>query len=95
MGISAELKVEEMPAPFGVYAHNWPAFALWVGVWRQWRWIPAGLAGAVRDGLDWVQVEAVMRMDGVPKRARRHLRQALRTMQDAAIAEMADMADSK
>lgn len=74
-----------MPDAYRVYAHNWPALEVWRDSWRAWRWVPRGLAGARREGLDWCQVEAVMRMRRVPPRERTQLLDDLRRMQDAAL----------
>ncbi|MCL4759771.1 MAG: DUF1799 domain-containing protein [Rhodocyclaceae bacterium] len=77
-----------------MYACNWPAYELWAQTWRQWRWVSAGMAGAVRAGLDWCQVEAVMRMRGIGRRERPALLLALRVMESAAIEEMARLAEA-
>lgn len=71
-----------------MFACNWPAFELWTQTWRQWRWVPSGM-GAVRAGLDWCQVEAVMRMRGIKRREHPELLRALRVMEGAAVEEMA------
>lgn len=73
--------------PFGVFEQNWLVFELWCLVWRQWRWVAGGM-NAVRVGLDWCQVEAVMRMQGIKRRRRPDLMRGLRVMEDAALAEL-------
>lgn len=70
---------------------NWPAFLLWRDVWRQWRWVPGGLGGAQRDGLDWAQVESAMRLRRVPVRERARLMDALAIMQEAALARLGEL----
>ncbi|WP_418646560.1 DUF1799 domain-containing protein [Thauera butanivorans] len=73
-----------------MYAHNWPAFQLWCLVWRQWRWVSGGL-GAQRVGLDWCQVESVMRLQGIKRRRRAALMRDLKVMEDAAADELAQI----
>ena len=77
------------PEPLPVFAHNWPVFELWRDTWRQWRYAGGGLGGAVRVGLDWAQVEAVMHMRRVPARKRGAMLDALRTMEGAALEALA------
>lgn len=76
-----------METSFAVYAHNWPAFELWAATWRQWRWVASGF-GAQRVGLDWCQVEAVMRMRGIERASRSELVRTLKIMEDAALDEL-------
>ncbi|MDR1351489.1 MAG: DUF1799 domain-containing protein [Zoogloeaceae bacterium] len=73
-----------------VYEHNWLAFAVWCDVWNQWRWC-SGMV-PMRAGLDWGQVEAVMRLRGVPRRERCGLMKALRIMENEALGVMAAQA---
>jgi len=44
---------------------------------------------AARVGLDWCQVEAVMRMQGIKRRKRAGLMRDLKVMEDAAVEELA------
>ncbi|MDR2451000.1 MAG: DUF1799 domain-containing protein [Candidatus Accumulibacter sp.] len=83
------------PPPTEVYAHNWPAFEVWSAVWRQWKWLGGGFAAPVRIGLDWTQVEAVMRMKGMRKRTRARVMNALGVMEDAALEVIARRAQDK
>lgn len=39
----------------------------WCVTWRQWRWL-VGLNGAVRQGLDWQQVESALRLMGIKRK---------------------------
>ncbi|MFC5769812.1 DUF1799 domain-containing protein [Thauera sinica] len=68
-----------------VYAHNWPAFRIWRATWRQWRYVSLGMAGATRAGLDWAQVESVMRMQRILPRQRTAICEALAEMETAAL----------
>ncbi len=77
-----------------VYGHNGPAFELWCQVWRQWRWVAGGM-DARRVGLDWCQVEAVMRMQGIKRRKRAGLLKDLRLMEGAALEELAQIAQER
>lgn len=39
----------------------------WCVTWRQWRWL-VGVRGAVRQGLDWQQVESALRLMGIKRK---------------------------
>ncbi len=71
--------------PQAVFAHNWPTFQVWRDTWRQWRWIGGGLGAPMRTGLDWTQVEAVMRMRRIAPRVRASMLDGLRAMEEAAL----------
>ena len=73
-----------------MYAHNWLALMVWADVWNQWRWI--GGMTPMRCGMDWTQVEAVMRMREVRRNDRRCVLSALRIMESEALAVMAKQA---
>lgn len=72
---------------FGVFAENWQVFTVWADVWHAWRWVAAGL-GAVREGLDWAQVESVLRLRRIKKREWPRIHAGLMVMQAAAKAEL-------
>jgi hypothetical protein len=54
-------------------------------VWRQWKWLAGGLGAPMRLGLDWCQVEAMMRLRGIGRRRRAGIVGALRIMEEAAL----------
>lgn len=75
--------------PFRVFAWHWPVFQLWVDVWNAWRWVPKGIDGAARDGLDRSQVESTMAMKGIDREEWPKLFRDLRVMEQAALKFMA------
>jgi hypothetical protein len=77
----------DAPTPVEVYAHNGLALQVWADVWNQWRWI-SGMV-TMRIGLDWTQVEAVMRMRAIPRGEHMSLLSALRIMESEALAALA------
>jgi hypothetical protein len=66
-----------------VFPHNVPVLRLWADVWNQWRW--TGGVDARRAGLDWSQVEAAMRLRGVPRVERPDMMTALQLMERTAL----------
>lgn len=73
--------------PCEVYACNAEIFGLWAEAWGCWRWVGGGMGPPVRQGLDWVQVRALMGYE--PARAEWEcIKDGLRAMQDEALAAM-------
>ncbi|WP_347278607.1 DUF1799 domain-containing protein [Plasticicumulans sp.] len=54
---------------FEVWPCNWPAVQVFCACATQWRWLQSATE-AVRIGLEYTAVEAVMRMRRVPARER-------------------------
>lgn len=54
----------ETPTAFKVYAQNWPALTLWADLWSRWRFV-VGLGGAMRQGLDFTQMQPAFALCGI------------------------------
>lgn len=71
---------EDSGAYFLVWPENWSALELFLRCDTQWVWTMGACTG-----LDYLRVEAVMRMDAIPRAARRSLLDDLRVMERAAL----------
>lgn len=69
---------------FHVYACNADIFALWAEAWGCWRWISGGMGPPVRQGLDWIQVRALMGYEPAREEWAR-IKDGLRAMQAEAM----------
>jgi hypothetical protein len=69
---------------FMVWEENWRTVSLFLGLATQWR-VHIGMAGAHYQGLDYVAVEAALRLEGVPRRDRPDLFHDLQAMERAAL----------
>lgn len=67
---------------------------LFRATWRQWRYVSVGMAGSTRAGLDWSQIEAVMRMQRIPPRQRPALCNALSEMESTVLKVLQEHAKS-
>ena len=54
------------PEPFKVYAINWTTLNLFWSTWKQWRTVVLH-DRAVRDSMDWMQVEAALNLSGIKR----------------------------
>lgn len=78
-----------LDAPLGVYPWHAEVFDVWVGTWRTWRWL-VGMTAARRVGLDFQQVESVLRLQGIKRKAWPAIFRQLRTMESAALEVLAE-----
>lgn len=53
-------------------------------MWRQWRWLSL-MTSAMRQGLDWQQVESVLRLKRIGKKQWPGIFEGLDAMQDEAL----------
>ncbi len=67
-----------------VWPANWTAVQVFCACATQWRWL-AGMAGAIRLGLDYPAVEAVLRMRRVPPRERPDVLARVQTLEIEAL----------
>lgn len=58
---------------------------VWADCWNQWRWIAGGIAAPIRAGMEWTQVESVMRMKGILRTDQPVIFAGLRVMEHAAL----------
>lgn len=65
-GLMQEGGTEVLDAPFRVYATNWTTLTIYWATWNQWKKI-ASAANIVRDGIDWAQVEAALKLSGIKR----------------------------
>lgn len=68
-----------------IWPDNWQAFEVFAAMQTQWR---SGMNGAT--GLDYAALEPVMRLQGVQKRERAEVFEAVRLMEGEALAVMRD-----
>lgn len=71
-------------APFKVYAHNWPTLTLFWSTWNQWRKVVINNS-AVRDSMDWQQVESAMNLSGIKRKQRVAIFEGLRALEPEAL----------
>lgn len=65
-GLVQEVVAELSDEPFRVYAINWPTLQIFWATWNQWKKIVSG-ANIARDGIDWTQVEATLKLSGIKR----------------------------
>lgn len=69
---------------YEIWPCNWPAVQVFVACATQWRWLLAATQ-ALRVGLEYTAVEAVMRMQRVPARERPAVLARVQVMERAAL----------
>jgi len=74
---------EDFEVEIAVWPDCWASFECFAAMQTQWR---TGMAGAT--GLDYVALEPVMRLRGIPKAERIHTFEDIRTMEMAALEVM-------
>jgi Phage related hypothetical protein (DUF1799) len=67
-----------------VWEENWLAVSVFVGLRTQWR-LHVGMGGAIYQGLDYMAVEAALRLQRVPRRDWPALFDDLQVMEAAAL----------
>ncbi|WP_186169789.1 DUF1799 domain-containing protein [Burkholderia gladioli] len=75
-------------AAFEVYEENWEAVKVFIAASTQWRIVGVGgfsHASLVHTGLDYVALEAVMRMHGVPRSRRAAVFEQVRVLEEGAL----------
>lgn len=71
----------ELDEPFKVYAINWETLQVFWATWNQWRKVVIGNQ-AVRDCIDWAQVESALKLSKVKRGKWPMIFEGLRAMQD-------------
>lgn len=79
-GLVAEGNEESTDEPFKVYAINWETLQVFWFTWNQWRKLLIGNQ-AVRDCMDWSQVDAALNLSKVKRGKRPMIFEGLRAME--------------
>lgn len=79
-----EGSLPEADQPLPIFPWHVETISVWRATWRQWRWL-VGLNSAVRQGMDWQQVESALRLMGVKRKRWPTIHAGLKVMEEEAL----------